>query len=402
MESSVISKPIQIPEAARKPSTHIKIKTHPSKVKTSSKPSKFPFNIRFEHSKLLYKSDSDYPDVIKELKQRGWRDSEIKSDKGFYFLWSKTSKVFKNLPAEVIVNHLQNIQELSQKIKLSDNLKEISNTFFPLCFHIENGNIEEFSQTFQKFSEESLMRRSLTSNDFQLYLKGSNYDSSKGKLKDLQEIQEFLEKIERNDPQFNIRGTNGLWIVKPGWMSRGRGIQVLTSLSSIASYVEEGPWVIQKYIENPLLVNKRKFDIRQWVLVTSTQSISAYFYKRCYLRFSTEEFDLSATENLFVHLTNNSVVKYSKNFKEEDSMWHSEQFQLWLLENYGKDEWPQIQLKIQEIVERTVNVVKDKICRRRNCFELLGYDFMIDEDLNPWLIEVNSSPAMDYSTVLLM
>lgn len=30
--------------------------------------------------------------------------------------------------------------------------------------------------------------------------------------------------------------------------------------------------------------------------------------------------------------------------------------------------------------------------------ELFGFDIMIDEDLNCWLIEVNSSPAMDYST----
>jgi tubulin monoglycylase TTLL3/8 len=35
---------------------------------------------------------------------------------------------------------------------------------------------------------------------------------------------------------------------------------------------------------------------------------------------------------------------------------------------------------------------------KRKCFEIFGYDFMVDDLLNVWLIEINSSPAMDHST----
>lgn len=35
---------------------------------------------------------------------------------------------------------------------------------------------------------------------------------------------------------------------------------------------------------------------------------------------------------------------------------------------------------------------------KKGCFELFGFDLMVDDDFNMWLIEVNSSPAMDYST----
>jgi tubulin monoglycylase TTLL3/8 len=33
---------------------------------------------------------------------------------------------------------------------------------------------------------------------------------------------------------------------------------------------------------------------------------------------------------------------------------------------------------------------------------MYGYDFMIDENYKVWLIEINSSPSMDYSTVIIL
>ncbi len=54
---------------------------------------------------------------------------------------------------------------------------------------------------------------------------------------------------------------------------------------------------------------------------------------------------------------------------------------------------------MKQIVIWSLESAQDSVVNRRNSTELLGYDFMIDENGNPWLIEINSSPAMDYSTV---
>ncbi len=39
--------------------------------------------------------------------------------------------------------------------------------------------------------------------------------------------------------------------------------------------------------------------------------------------------------------------------------------------------------------------------RRKHCFELFGLDFMLDSDMNCWLIEVNTNPCIEESSKLL-
>ena len=56
---------------------------------------------------------------------------------------------------------------------------------------------------------------------------------------------------------------------------------------------------------------------------------------------------------------------------------------------------------MKDIVIKSLLCVQDMVENRKNSFELYGYDFMIDGELKPWLIEINSSPAMDYSTVII-
>ena len=51
-----------------------------------------------------------------------------------------------------------------------------------------------------------------------------------------------------------------MWMLKPAGLSRGRGIQVFNSLNEILEYTKnkEQQWVVQKYIENPLVIHDHK------------------------------------------------------------------------------------------------------------------------------------------------
>eukprot|EP00826_Nyctotherus_ovalis_P005450 TRINITY_DN11231_c0_g2_i3.p1 TRINITY_DN11231_c0_g2~~TRINITY_DN11231_c0_g2_i3.p1 ORF type:complete len:218 (-),score=41.78 TRINITY_DN11231_c0_g2_i3:218-871(-) len=205
-------------------------------------------------------------------------------------------------------------------------------------------------------------------------------------------------------PQFGINGTGNMWIVKPIGSSRGRGIRIFDSLREIMDYVSSKgqQYVVQKYIENPMLIKGRKFDIRQWVLVTSWNPITVWMYHECYVRLGAVEYQRHEFSNTFMHLTNNCITKNFKRGIQEiqGNMWEQKTFIEHLKEKYGKDLFGErIQPGIKKIIEWSLKSAQDTVINRRNSVELYGYDFMVDDGGTPWLIEINSSPAMDYSTV---
>lgn len=55
--------------------------------------------------------------------------------------------------------------------------------------------------------------------------------------------------------------------------------------------------VAMKYLEKPLLLLNRKFDIRQWVLVTHSNPLTIWYYDDCYLRFASKPFNLKEIQD---------------------------------------------------------------------------------------------------------
>lgn len=81
-------------------------------------------------------------------------------------------------------------------------------------------------------------------------------------------------------------------------------------------------------------------------------------------------------------------------------MWDSDEFKRWLAESYNQPDafTDKIQPAMRRSVECSLATCQDIIQHRKASHELFGYDFIVDEDLNTWLIEVNCSPCLAHST----
>ena len=259
-------------------------------------------------------------------------------------------------------------------------------------------------------------------------------------------ITSILATWKSFDPQFSLTThRTPLWVLKPSGLSRGRGVKVLTELNEILAASKRGMFIVQKYVENTILVSERndrstalgvdqdedlnqttdarylstssgkKFDIRLWALVTDWNPLGVWFYEDFYCRVAARDFSYSK-KGRFIHLTNNSVAKKAEGWDQESSMFHCHelrdmigrlgvrQLDAWSAE---KDEFdddvqnPQylkLVNQMKKITYASLASCADLVTPRRNSFELIGLDFILDDELKPWLLEINTSPDLSPST----
>jgi len=80
-------------------------------------------------------------------------------------------------------------------------------------------------------------------------------------------------------------------------------------------------FVVQRYLDAPLLVDNFKFDLRVYVVITGTKPMNAFVCEEGLARFCTVPYEKPTRENLkndFMHLTNYSINKMSDAYVESD------------------------------------------------------------------------------------
>jgi len=208
------------------------------------------------------------------------------------------------------------------------------------------------------------------------------------------------------------KGGKGRWIVKPPALARGEGIKVINKWSQIPP---ARPLVVQRYVARPYLINETKFDLRLYVLVTSVNPLRIYLYDDGLVRFASNKYtnESSKVHDVFTHLTNYSINKKSASYLSNEEAQEA-QGHKWTLKTLWRHfdaegiDHSEIWEKIKDLMIKTVisaessmvNLFQNNVASRYSCFELFGFDILLDSRLKPWLIEVNISPSLHSASSL--
>ncbi|RLN93573.1 hypothetical protein BBJ28_00021564 [Nothophytophthora sp. Chile5] len=211
----------------------------------------------------------------------------------------------------------------------------------------------------------------------------------------------FVEEFRRNP--------NVMWIMKPCSKAQGKGIFIINKLSQTKKWanqrwtnmpIKEG-YVVSRYIENPLLVGGKKFDLRMYVLVLSYRPMQALVYREGFARFCNVKYSANADAmaNPFVHLTNVAVQKNNEDYNSNHGgKWSVANLCLYVEATRGRGTGEKLLRDIHAVMLHSLRAVQHVIINDPHCFECYGYDIIVDDALKPWLVEVNASPSLSTTT----
>merc|ERR1719265_2384047 len=131
--------------------------------------------------------------------------------------------------------------------------------------------------------------------------------------------------------------------------------------------------------------------------------LTVYMHRGGFCRFSMSRYNMDKSDlgNLGQHLTNVAVQKHSGKaaYKRTGAKWEINHLKMYIMSMAGNEVVNRLMSDIEDIVIHSLLAVQKVMIHDKHCFELYGYDILIDTDYRPWLLEVNASPSLTANTV---
>ena len=179
----------------------------------------------------------------------------------------------------------------------------------------------------------------------------------------------------------NIQTSVGKYFLKPDMNYGGKGIKILSNPNDYKKYINnKSKYVLQKGVDNLLLYNGHKFDLRVWVYLIYRKDgkIEVYLHKDAgYLRISKSVYNESSTHPND-NLTNNSWQDKVKSNNIDFSI-----NQLWTEQTYYGETYPKVKIIAEDVMKKLLGYWKRP---DKDGFEIMGFDFLLDKELNPYLL----------------
>ncbi|XP_059486933.1 polyglutamylase complex subunit TTLL1 [Neocloeon triangulifer] len=334
--------------------------------------------------RIAFCTDLEKSVLVSNFEKRGWIQVSPDEDWNFYWAGTLTCRNIFSVDSGYrmndfqAINHFPNHYELTRKDLLIKNIKRYRKEL-----EREGSPLAERSETGRYLHLDFVPITFILPADYNMF------------------VEEY-----RKSPL-------STWIMKPCGKSQGAGIFLINRLSKLKKWSRESKtpfnpaiakesYVISRYIDNPLLIGGKKFDLRLYVLVTSFRPLKAYLFKQGFCRFCTVKYDAAVQEldNTFAHLTNVSIQRQGGEYNSMHGGKLSVQnLRLYLESTRGKSVTERLFANISWLIVHSLRAVASVMASDRHCFECYGYDIIIDSKLKPWLIEVNASPSLTSTTV---
>ncbi|KAH7468528.1 hypothetical protein KRP22_012011 [Phytophthora ramorum] len=361
----------------------------------SAAPSSAPSYSTSSGGKFRWRVDSEKNVVVWNFERRGWTKTEG-DDWNIYWANKTTIKNMFNpengirLVDGQYVNHFPNHYELTRKDLMVKNIKRYKKEAAANAASASNPAVTGPNSNLNSAAAAAEVPGSPDALDFlpTTYTLPADYSL-------------FVEEFRRNP--------NVMWIMKPCSKAQGKGIFIINKLSQTKKWanqrwtnmpIKEG-YVVSRYIENPLLVGGKKFDLRMYVLVLSYRPMQALVHREGFARFCNVKYSAAADDmdNPFMHLTNVAVQKNNEDYNSNHGgKWSVANLCLYVEATRGRGAGEKLLRDIHAVMLHALRAVQNVIINDPHSFECYGYDIIVDDNLKPWLVEVNASPSLSTTT----